>query len=205
MAHATGTSLRTDPNEHLSIEEVEAREKDRRARHRSYDRIAAVLYPVATMVGIIVLWEVVVRAFDIPSFLAPPPSQVVATIIEHGPLVLRNTWVTTVEILLGYLTSIVIGVPLAFGIFMWPAFSRIVLPLLISSQAIPKVAIAPLLLVWFGFGLLPKVLVAFLIAFFPIVISTARRSIWLVRWVLAPPRPSSRFACRMHCRRSSPD
>ena len=125
------------------------------------------------MVGIIVLWEVVVRAFDIPSFLAPPPSQVVATIIEHGPLVLRNTWVTTVEILLGYLTSIVIGVPLAFGIFMWPAFSRIVLPLLISSQAIPKVAIAPLLLVWFGFGLLPKVLVAFLIAFFPIVISTA--------------------------------
>ena len=76
MAHATGTSLRTDPNEHLSIEEVEAREKDRRARHRSYDRIAAVLYPVATMVGIIVLWEVVVRAFDIPSFLAPPPSLV---------------------------------------------------------------------------------------------------------------------------------
>ena len=112
MAHATGTSLRTDPNEHLSIEEVEAQEKDRRARHRSYDRIAAVSYPVATMVGIIVLWEVVVRAFDIPSFLAPPPSQVVATIVEHGPLVLRNTWVTTVEILLGYLTSIVIGVKL---------------------------------------------------------------------------------------------
>jgi NitT/TauT family transport system permease protein len=173
MAHATGTGLRTDPNERLSIEEVEAREKDRRARHQSYDRIAAVLYPVATMVGVVVLWEVVVRAFDIPSFLAPPPSQVVATIIEHGPLVLRNTWVTTVEIMLGYLTSIVIGVPLAFGIFMWPAFSRVVLPLLISSQAIPKVAIAPLLLVWFGFGLLPKVLVAFLIAFFPIVISTA--------------------------------
>ena len=103
MAHATGTSLRTDPDEHLSIEEVEAREKDRRARHRSHDRIAAVLYPVATMVGVIVLWEVVVRAFDVPSFLAPPPSQVVATIIEHGNLVLRNTWVTTVEIMLGYL------------------------------------------------------------------------------------------------------
>jgi NitT/TauT family transport system permease protein len=64
-------------------------------------------------------------------------------------------------------------VPLAFAIFMWPAFSRSILPLLISSQAIPKVAVAPLLLVWFGFGLLPKVLIAFLIAFFPIVISTA--------------------------------
>jgi NitT/TauT family transport system permease protein len=56
---------------------------------------------------------------------------------------------------------------------MWPSFSRTVLPLLISSQAIPKVAIAPLLLVWFGFGLFPKVLIAFLIAFFPVVISTA--------------------------------
>jgi len=116
MAPATGTSLRTEPDEHLSIEEVEAREKVRRARHQSHDRIAAVLYPVATIVGVIVLWEVGVRAFDVPSFLAPPPSQVVATIIEHWQLVLRNTWVTTVEILLGYLASIVVGVPLAFGI-----------------------------------------------------------------------------------------
>src|SRR5262249_17578832 len=74
---------------------------------------------------------------------------------------------------LGFALSIVVGIPLAIGIFMSPAFSRSVLPLLISSQAMPKVAVAPLLLVWFGFGLLPKVLIAFLIAFFPIVISTA--------------------------------
>jgi NitT/TauT family transport system permease protein len=157
----------------LSIEQVEAREKDRRARHRSYDRIAAVFYPIATLVGVIVLWEVGVRAFGVPAFLAPPPSLVMGTIVDHSHLILKHTWVTTVEILLGYFTSIAVGVPLALGIFMWPAFSRTVLPLLISSQAIPKVAIAPLLMVWFGFGLAPKVLVAFLIAFFPIVISTA--------------------------------
>jgi NitT/TauT family transport system permease protein len=161
------------PAETLTIEQVEARENDRRARLRSYDRIASVLYPIATMVGAIVLWEIGVRVFRVPVFLAPPPSVVVGTIVEHAPLILKNTWVTTVEILLGYLTSIAVGVPLALGIFMWPSFSRVVLPLLISSQAIPKVAVAPLLLVWFGFGLVPKVLIAFLIAFFPIVISTA--------------------------------
>jgi NitT/TauT family transport system permease protein len=173
MANATGTGAGADHREYLSIEEVEARESDRRTRHQYHDRIAVILYPIATMVGIILLWEVGVRAFGVPAFLAPPPSQVFGTIVEHSSLILKNTWVTTVEIVLGYFTSIAVGIPLALGIFAWPAFSRVVLPLLISSQAIPKVAIAPLLLVWFGFGLVPKVLVAFLIAFFPIVISTA--------------------------------
>src|SRR6202035_301975 len=82
-------------------------------------------------------------------------------------------WITTVEIVLGFALSIVVGIPLALMIFLWPAFSRAVMPLLVSSQAMPKVAVAPLFLVWFGFGLLPKVLIAFLIAFFPIVINTA--------------------------------
>jgi NitT/TauT family transport system permease protein len=170
MTDATGLKVR---DEVLSIEQVEARENDRRARRQVHDRISAVVYPVATLTAAILLWEVGVRVFNVPPFLAPPPSLVVGTIIEHSNLILHNTWRTTVEILLGYFASIVIGVPLAFGIFMWPSFARTVLPLLISSQAIPKVAIAPLLLVWFGFGLFPKVLVAFLIAFFPVVISTA--------------------------------
>jgi NitT/TauT family transport system permease protein len=172
MVDTTRAKVGFDGNERLSIHEIEAREKNQLVRRRSKDRIATIIYPVATLIGVILLWEVGVRAFGVPAFLAPPPSQVVGTIVEHAGLILKNTWVTTVEILLGYFTSIVIGVPLALGIFMWPAFSRTVLPLLISSQAIPKVAVAPLLLVWFGFGLIPKVLVAFLIAFFPIVIST---------------------------------
>jgi NitT/TauT family transport system permease protein len=73
---------------------------------------------------------------------------------------------------LGFALSIVVGVPLALAIFLWPPFARSVYPLLVSSQAIPKAAVAPLFVVWFGFGLLPKVLIAFLIAFFPIVINT---------------------------------
>jgi NitT/TauT family transport system permease protein len=157
----------------LTIEQVEAQVQDRRARHQSRARISAVIYPIMTVIGTLLAWEIVARVFRIPSFLLPAPSAIVASLVEHAGLLLKHGWTTTVEIVLGYLLSIVIGVPLAIGIFMSPAFSRSVLPLLISSQAMPKVAVAPLLLVWFGFGLLPKVLIAFLIAFFPIVISTA--------------------------------
>jgi NitT/TauT family transport system permease protein len=111
--------------------------------------------------------------FAIPPFLLPAPSAIAQSMQANAALLLTNGWITTVEIVLGFLLSIVVGIPLALAIFLWPPFSRSVLPLLVSSQAMPKVAIAPLLLVWFGFGLLPKVLIAFLIAFFPIVINTA--------------------------------
>jgi NitT/TauT family transport system permease protein len=103
----------------------------------------------------------------------PPPSAIAVSFVANASLLLFHGWITTAEILLGFALSIVVGIPLALAIFLWPTFSRSVLPLLVSSQAMPKVAVAPLFLVWFGFGLLPKVLIAFLIAFFPVVISTA--------------------------------
>ena len=125
------------------------------------------------MIGLLVVWEVGTRAFGVPVFLLPPPSAIVAAMAKHASLLAVASGVTTVEIVLGFALSIAVGIPLALMIFLWPPFSRAVLPLLISSQAMPKVAVAPLLLVWFGFGLLPKVLIAFLIAFFPVVINTA--------------------------------
>jgi NitT/TauT family transport system permease protein len=125
------------------------------------------------VVGTLAVWEASTRIFSVPSYLLPAPTEIIVSLGQHAALLLKHGWVTTIEIVLGFLLSIVVGLPLAFAIFMWPAFSRSVLPLLVSSQAMPKVAVAPLLLVWFGFGLLPKVLIAFLIAFFPVVISTA--------------------------------
>jgi len=173
MTDTTGPHLETSHDAPLSIEEVEARVQDRRVRRRSRARISAVIYPVMTVVGTLVAWEFATRAFGIPAYLLPAPSQIAVSLAENAALILKHGWVTTIEIVLGFLLSIVVGVPLALAIFMWPAFSRSVLPLLVSSQAMPKVAVAPLFLVWFGFGLLPKVLIAFLIAFFPIVIGTA--------------------------------
>ena len=172
----------------LAIEEVEANVQRDLARSELRARVSSVLYPTALVMAVLLLWEGATRVFAIPRFLLPPPSVVFASLLAHAELLLTNGWITTLEIVLGFALSIAVGIPLALAIFLWPPFSRSIFPLLVSSQAMPKVAIAPLLLVWFGFGLLPKVLVAFLIAFFPVVINTSiglasieREKIWLAR------------------------
>jgi NitT/TauT family transport system permease protein len=156
----------------VSIEQIEERVKQEKTALRSRERKAELFYPVIVAAVLLVAWEVGSRVFGIPEYLFPAPSAIVGTTIENWALLLRESWVTTVEILLGYFASILVGVPLALAIFHWPIFAKSIYPLLISTQAMPKVAVAPLLVVWFGFGLLPKVLIAFLIAFFPIVINT---------------------------------
>ncbi len=135
--------------------------------------MSGALYPIAVVLVLLGLWEAATRALGVPAFLLPPPSAVGASFIANSHLLLLHGWVTTLEVLLGFALSIAVGIPLAFAIFLSPVFARSILPLLISSQAMPKVAVAPLFLVWFGFGLLPKVLIAFLVAFFPVVINTA--------------------------------
>ncbi len=167
------TAAEVDRGGTTAIEEVEASVQRHLFRTESRARISSVVYPTLLVIAILLLWEALARAFDIPRFLLPPPSLVTLSLINHAGLLLANCGITTLEIALGFGLSVVVGVPLALAIFLWPPFSRAIFPLLVSSQAMPKVAIAPLLLVWFGFGLLPKVLVAFLIAFFPVVINTA--------------------------------
>ena len=157
----------------LGIAELEARMEGSRAQRERHARLRNILYPFAVVIGLLVVWEAGTRLLGVPDFLLPPPSAIALSFIANWSLLLFHGWITTVEILLGFALSIVVGIPLALAIFLWPAFSRSILPLLVSSQAMPKVAVAPLFLVWFGFGLLPKVLIAFLIAFFPVVINTA--------------------------------
>lgn len=128
--------------------------------------------PVLTMVIAIVLWEVVVRVARLPEYLLPPPSGIVEAFRAEWQYLLPHTLVTVYEILAGFFLSIAVGVPLAMLIVYSPLLERAVYPLLVASQSIPKIAIAPLLIFWAGLGLFPKVLVAFLIAFFPVVIDT---------------------------------
>jgi NitT/TauT family transport system permease protein len=158
--------------EQPSIEQVEQRVQAESRRKRSRDRRTEFLSPILVTALLLVIWEVAADLFNIPTYLFPAPSLIMRAGIDNASLLLREAWITSVEIMLGYLLSIVVGIPLALGIFHWPLFAKSVYPLLVSSQAMPKVAIAPLFVVWFGFGLLPKVLIAFLIAFFPIVINT---------------------------------
>jgi NitT/TauT family transport system permease protein len=124
-------------------------------------------------VALVVLWEAVAFQFSIPAYLLPAPSKIALSMDANSAVLIKESVGTTVEILLGFALSVAVGIPLALAIYLWRPFARAIYPVLVSSQAVPKVAVAPLFLVWFGFGLLPKVLIAFLIAFFPVVINTA--------------------------------
>jgi NitT/TauT family transport system permease protein len=128
-------------------------------------------YPVASLLLCVVAWDLSVRFFTIPEYLVPSPAAVSKVMVDRFAYLIGHTWVTTLETVLGFLFSIAIGVPLALMIVWSRVVEKCVYPILVLSQAVPKVALAPLLLVWLGFGMNTKVVVAVLIAFFPIVIS----------------------------------
>jgi NitT/TauT family transport system permease protein len=132
-------------------------------------RVAPLLL-IALFLGV---WEVLCRALDVKTYLLPTPSRIWEELVRQGPSLVEHTWITTYEMLLGFILAAVVGILLAVFIVSSPVFDRSIMPVLIFSQTIPKIAIAPLFIVWFGFGPTAKVLVAFLICFFPIVIDTA--------------------------------
>jgi NitT/TauT family transport system permease protein len=131
------------------------------------------LAPLAGVLVFLAIWEAGVAVFKVPAYLMPPPSGVFYVFVVEFPRLLYHGWVTTYEMLLGYGLAVAIAVPLAIGITASQRFDRFVTPQMLFFQIVPKVAIAPLFLVWFGVGTTPKVLVAFLISFFPIVIDAA--------------------------------
>jgi len=127
-------------------------------------------------VGILVflaVWEAGVALYKPPAYLLPAPSIIFDTFIREFPRLAFHGWVTAYEMLLGYFLAVAVAVPLAIAITSSQRFDSFVMPTLLFFQVVPKVAVAPLFLVWFGVGALPKVLVAFLISFFPIVIDAA--------------------------------
>lgn len=128
-------------------------------------------YPLATVLILLVLWDLVVRLFGLPVYLVPRPSAVAARIVTDAGLLLRHGAITLAESIGGFLLSVVIGVPLGMALVASRLLERAVMPLLVVSQSFPKVAIAPLIVIWFGLGVLPKLVIGFLIAFFPVVIS----------------------------------
>jgi len=117
-----------------------------------------------------VIWQVVTVVFSIPRYLLPSPLQVGEEMVDKAYLLMVHGLVTLSEILLGFALSVVVAVPLAVVMTYSRTIERALYPLLVGSQTIPKVALAPLFMVWLGFGLAPKILMTFMIAFFPIVI-----------------------------------
>ena len=136
------------------------------------DRALRWVWPSLLLITLLLIWEGAVRLTDTPRWMLPPPSAVAVAFRDDWRLLLEHTRATLVEVLLGFLLALVTGLLMGVAIDSSRIIERAVYPLLIASQTIPMVVLAPLLLIWFGYGLLPKVLVAALVAFFPIAVNT---------------------------------
>jgi len=138
--------------------------------------LAGVVRRLTPLIGVacfLLLWQIFVVVWAVPAYLLPSPMAIGRVFIDQLPLLLSNGWITVYEMLAGYAMAVGIALPLAIAITSSRRFNQLVMPSMLFFQIIPKVAIAPLFLVWFGVGATPKILVAFLISFFPIVIDAA--------------------------------
>lgn len=133
----------------------------------------SILLPVLGLLAIIGIWWLATIVFSIEPFLVPSPADVVASFAELPGYLLEQGLVTLAEAVGGFLLSIVAGVPIALLIVRSKILERMFYPLLVAMNAVPKIAIAPILAVWFGFGPAPKLVLVVLVCVFPVVISTA--------------------------------
>jgi putative hydroxymethylpyrimidine transport system permease protein len=120
---------------------------------------------------ILFLWEIVCRVLEVPTFILPSPLRIMSTAVVEASLLSSNTAVTALEILAGIFVALAVALPLATVMFAQPSVEHALAPFLVASQAIPVFALAPLLVVWLGYGIAGKVLMAAIIIFFPITIN----------------------------------
>lgn len=128
--------------------------------------------PVGTFAFLIVVWWAAVTWFSVPSYLAPAPQDVVPRIFEDRQSIWENAQVTIQEVLIGFAITIVTAIPMGLWIAVSPLAKRLFYPLLMFIQLVPKIAIAPLFLVWFGFGMQGKILLVVLLTFFPLLLAS---------------------------------
>jgi ABC-type nitrate/sulfonate/bicarbonate transport system permease component len=138
---------------------------------RYWKRARDIATPLILMAGILAGWEILVRVLQIPVFVLPPPSRIVATIFTDWAIIFPQLSVTLFEIVTGYVLAAFVGFCLGVAIVYSNAFRRGVLPLIVAAQTIPVIAIAPILVIWFGYNYIPRIIITALVAFFPLTIS----------------------------------
>ncbi|WP_166345663.1 ABC transporter permease [Phytoactinopolyspora limicola] len=141
-------------------------------RRRTRERIRAFGLPILALAMIVALWWLATVLFNIPTYLVPGPDLVVSKMIDLNSYLAEQTFVTTKETVLGFGLAILLGIPVAMSIARFRLLEQMLYPLLLAVNAVPKVAIAPILVVWMGFGLAPKIVMVVLLCFFPIVLAT---------------------------------
>lgn len=136
-----------------------------------WPKMARALRIVAFFACLILLWEGAVRVFRVPDWLVPAPSRIGGVMAEMNTVMLLHTFVTLQETVLGFLLALVVGVLCGIGIIHFPILRDTLYPVLIMFNSFPKIAIAPLFVIWIGVGIESKIANAFLLALFPIVIN----------------------------------
>ncbi|MEM1946700.1 MAG: ABC transporter permease [Candidatus Caldarchaeum sp.] len=129
--------------------------------------------PVLVFMAFFAAWEAAVEIFDIPEFVLPSPSRILLSMQQTFNIILMHSYATLESTLIGFAMSIVFGLGLGLAVGYSAIIYRAVYPLLVAFNTIPKVAIVPILVIWFGVGKVPAILTAFLISFFPIVVNVA--------------------------------
>ena len=125
-----------------------------------------------TLVGLVLFWQIIVTLRNVPEYILPAPTKIAGEIGTYWHRLLPNAFVTLSEIALGYSLAVMIAIPLAVSIVYSVLIQRAIYPLIVLSQTVPKVAVAPLLLTWFGYGMTPKIVIVIMMSFFPIVINS---------------------------------
>ncbi|HEV8277854.1 MAG TPA: ABC transporter permease [Streptosporangiaceae bacterium] len=126
---------------------------------------------IALIVAILVAWEVIVRAAHVPEYLLPSPTEILADLKTDWVILWPAMWVTLREVLIGFVIATVAGVGLAVLLHLYGPLRRALYPILIGSQTIPIIVLAPILVILLGYGILPKLVIVALICFFPIVVN----------------------------------
>jgi NitT/TauT family transport system permease protein len=142
------------------------------ARATRQSRKITLPYALLTLAALLLLWQAATSLLALPAYLLPSPSAIFLQIKRDWWMLITHGSITVLEVVAGFIISVLIGVPIAIWVTYSKAFDHAVYPLIVGSQTIPKVALAPLLLAWFGFGMAPKIIIVVLVAFFPVVINS---------------------------------
>jgi len=134
-------------------------------------RVARFLPPIVTVFALILLWEFFVYRNEISVVVLPAPSRIIMTVVEKWPVFWDNLVFTLQTIVVGFVIGLAVGVASAILIVQWKPLERTLRPLIVMSQTIPVIALAPLLIIWWGFGMAPRVVIVTLAVFFPITIN----------------------------------
>ena len=170
--------------------------KTTKAAARRFGRLVDYGVIAVVTLALLVLWEAAVRFWEVPQFVLPAPTEVLKRLVADltSGVVIGHFTTTLIEVVLGFVLAAMLGVGLGCAIGLVPVVERIVYPYVLALQTIPKVALAPLMIIWVGFGIQSKIVTAGLIAFFPILVNVVAgiktvepRRILLMRALKATP------------------